>query len=160
MRNEHVTAIPGQVLAEIEGLFQQILTKLEPYRTPLTAEERREMAIVGDKTLGFLEKGEEYIGLYPELVPAWLSAADFTADFQDVQNTTSIKSLSDQAREAVYSIYYLAGNEAFHWMLDYYHSAKQAALRDVPNAKIVAGELGKRFQKSRRGAKTGDSEET
>jgi hypothetical protein len=159
MRNEHVTAIPEQVLTEIEGLFQQILTKLEPYRTPLTAEERREMAIVGDKTLGFLEKGKEYVGLYPELVPAWLNAADFTVDFKDVQNATAVKSLSDQAREAIYSIYYLAGNEAYHWMLDYYHSAKQAAARDVPNAKIVAGELGKRFGGGRRRAKTGDGGE-
>jgi hypothetical protein len=36
----------------------------------------------------------------------------------------------------------VAGNEAYHWMLDFY----QAAARDVPNAKIVADELGKRFQ--------------
>jgi hypothetical protein len=81
-------------LTEIEGLFQQILAK-EPYRTPLTPEERRDMLIIRDKTRGFLEKGKEYIDLYPDLVPAWLNASDFAADFQDVQNTTAVKNLSD-----------------------------------------------------------------
>jgi hypothetical protein len=97
MHNEHKVSIPPAVLTGIEGLFQRILAKLEPYRTPLTAEERREMAIIGDKTLAFL-------------------------------------------------IQYVAGNKAYHWMLDFYHSTKQAAGRDAPNAKIVAEELGKRFQ--------------
>ncbi|MDR2419541.1 MAG: hypothetical protein LBD79_10895, partial [Treponema sp.] len=117
MRNEHSVAIPTQVLTELEGLFQQILTKLEPYRTPLTAEERRDMAIIGDKTLGFLQKGKEYVSLYPDLVPSWLNNADLDADFDDVHNITPIKNLADQAQEAIYNIYYMAGNEAYHWML-------------------------------------------
>ncbi|MDR0645395.1 MAG: hypothetical protein LBG05_10930 [Treponema sp.] len=150
MRNEHNTAIPETVLTEIEGLFRQILTKLEPYRVPLTAEERKEMAIIGDKTLAFLRKGKEFIDLYPDLVPVWLNKADFTVDFDDVYNILPVKNLADQTREAVYNIQYLAGSESYHWMLDYYHSAKQAAARDVPNAKVVAEELGKRFQRGRR----------
>jgi hypothetical protein len=158
MHNEHSAAIPAEVLSEIETLFQQVLTKLEPYRTPLTADERRELAIVGDKSRGFLEKGKEYIDLYPDLVPSWLNRADFAADFDDMSNITAVKNLADQIREAIYNIHYLAGNEAYHWILDYYHSAKQAAVRDVPNAKIVAGELGKRFYRPRK-RNRGDKEE-
>jgi hypothetical protein len=150
MHNEHTTAIPPAVITEIEALFQQILTKLEPYRTPLTAEERREMAIVGDKTIAFLEKGREFIDLYPDLVPPWLNKTEFANDFEDVHNITPIKNLADQIQEAIYNISYLAGNEAYHWILDYYHSARQAASRDVPNAKIVADELGKRFHHGKR----------
>jgi hypothetical protein len=146
MRNEHTTAIPANVLNEVEDLFKQILTKLEPYRTPLTAEERKEMAIVGDKTLAFLEKGREFIDLYPDLVPPWLDKAGFIADYNDIQNLPPARNLSDQVQEALYNIFYVAGNEAYHWVLDLYHSCKQAAARDVPNAKIVAGELGKRFE--------------
>jgi hypothetical protein len=146
MHNEHKASIPLTVITEVEGLLQQILAKLEPYRTPLTAEERREMAIVGDKTLAFLEKGKEFIDLYPDLVPAWSDKADFAIDYDDVRNITAAKSLSDQVQESIYNIQYLAGSEAYHWVLDFYHSAKQAAVRDVPNAKIVAGELAKRFQ--------------
>jgi hypothetical protein len=150
MQNKHSAAIPAETLSEISKLFRQILTMLEPYRTPLTADERRELSIVGDKTLGFLEKGKEYIDLYPGLIPPWLNKADFTVDFDDVHNITPIKNLADQIQEAIYNIYYLAGDEAYRWMLDYYHSAKQAAGRDVPNAKIVAGELGKRFYRPRK----------
>jgi hypothetical protein len=150
MHNEHTTAIPAQVITEVEDLFQQILTKLEPYRTPLTAEERREMAIVGDKTLAFLEKGKEFIDLYPELVPPWLDKTQFTDDFNDIHNLTPVKNLADQVQEAIYNISYIAGNEAYHWILDFYHSARQAASRDVPNAKIVAGEMGKRFQHTKK----------
>ncbi|GHV27561.1 hypothetical protein AGMMS4952_09460 [Spirochaetia bacterium] len=146
MHNEHLTAIPTAVITEIEGLFQQILVKLGPYRTPLTTEERKEMAIVGDKTLAFLEKSKEFVELYPELIPAWNDKANFTDDCDDIRNLPPVKNLADQAQEAIYNIYYLAGNEAYHWALDFYNSAKHAAGRDVPNAKIVAAELGKRFQ--------------
>ncbi|GHV76423.1 hypothetical protein AGMMS49942_12440 [Spirochaetia bacterium] len=59
-----------QAETEIEDLFQQILVKLGPYRTPLTAEERKEMAIVGDKTLAFLEKSKEFVERYPDRIPA------------------------------------------------------------------------------------------
>jgi hypothetical protein len=137
--------------------LQQILTKLEPYRTPLTTEERKEMAIIGDKTLAFLEKGKEFINLYPELVPTWNDKADFAVDFDDVRNIMPAKNLADQVHEAVYNIQYVAGNEAYHWMLDFYHSAKQAASRDVANAKVVAEDLGKRFQtRGRKPAKPAD----
>ncbi|MDR3114981.1 MAG: hypothetical protein LBU25_05615 [Treponema sp.] len=156
MHNEHHTAIPAKVLSEIGDLFHQILSKLEPYRTPLTTEERREMVIIGDKSLGFLGKGKEYIDLYPDLVPSWLNKEDFTVDAEDVQNITSIKNLADQVQEALYNIQYLAGSEAYHWMLDYYHSVKQAAARDIPNAKLVAEDLGKRFRRGRRQAKEGE----
>jgi hypothetical protein len=160
MHNEHTAAIPVQTLTEIAGLFQQVLAKLEPYRTPLTAEERKEMAIAGDKTLAFLEKGKEYVDLYPDLVPTWLSGVDFAADFDDVHNITPIKSLADQIQEAIYNIYYLAGDEAYHWMLDYYQAVKHAASRDVPNAKVVADELGKRFRRNRKRAKGADEEQS
>jgi hypothetical protein len=153
MQNAHSIAIPADVLREVEGLFKEILAKLEPYRTPLTADERRELIIVGDKTLGFLEKGKEYIELYPELIPVWLKKDEFAVDFDDVHNITPLKNLVDQAQDAIYNIQYLAGNEAYHWMLDYYQGVKQAASRNVPNAKIVAEELGKRFQRSRRRTK-------
>jgi hypothetical protein len=157
MRNDHNVSIPSDVLTELEGLFQQILAKLEPYRTPLTAAERKEMAIIGDKTLAFLEKGKEFTDLYPDLVPTWSDKADFAVDFDEVHNITPVKNLADQVHEAIYNIQYVAGNEAYHWMLDFYHSAKQAAARDVPNAKIVAEELGKRFQT--RGRKPSDPAE-
>jgi hypothetical protein len=146
MHNEHNSSIPSAVITEVEDLLKQALAKLEPYRTPLTVEERKEMALVGDKTIAFLEKGKEYTDLYPELIPAWSDKKDFITDFDDVRNLTSIRSLADQVQESLYNIYYLAGNEAYHWMLDFYHSVKQAAGRDVPNAKIVADDLGKRFK--------------
>ncbi|MDR0539449.1 MAG: hypothetical protein LBG74_02945 [Spirochaetaceae bacterium] len=146
MHNMHTAAIPAAVITEISDLLQQVLTKLEPYRSPLTTEERKEMAIVGDKTIAFLEKGKEFVDLYPGLVPPWLNKADFTNDYDDIRNLPPVKNLAEQVVEALYNIFYLSGNEAYHWMLDLYHSCKQAASRDVPNAKIVADELGKRFQ--------------
>lgn len=150
MHNEHRQSIPPAVVSEIEGLLQQIMTKLEPYKTPLTTAERREMVVVGDKTLGFIEKGKDFIDLYPELLPPWNNTLEFMADFEDVHNLTGVKSLADQVQTALYDIFYTAGNEAYHWMLDFYHSAKQAASRDVLNAKLVASELGKRFYRSRK----------
>jgi hypothetical protein len=54
---------------------------------------------------GFLEKGKEYIDLYPDLVPAWLNASDFAADFQDVQNTTAVKNLSDRGSQNTFRGY-------------------------------------------------------
>jgi hypothetical protein len=96
-------------------------------------------------------------GAVSGLVPPWLNKAEFTADIDDVQNVLPIKNLADQVQEAIYNISYLAGNEAYHWILDYYHSARQAANRDVPNAKIVADELGKRFKsRGRKSSKPAD----
>jgi hypothetical protein len=149
MQNEHRQSIPANVVSEIEGLLQQILTKLEPYQTPLTAAERQEKAIVGDKTIGFIEKGREYVDLYPELIPPWLNTSDFVADFDDFHNLTGVRSLAGQVQITLSDIYYLSGSESYHAILDLYHSAKQAATRDIPNAKLVATELAKHFHHPR-----------
>jgi hypothetical protein len=99
-----------------------------------------------------------FLGIFIKLNTLRLSKADFAVDFDDVHNITPVKNLAGQIQEGVYNIYYLAGDDAYHWMLDYYHAAKQAAARDVPKAGLVAGELGKRFYRPRRKSK-GDSDE-
>jgi hypothetical protein len=64
---ELINVIPSDVLEEVQGMIQEISGKLEPYVTALTPSERRKMPKMGQKSLNFVEKAEEYARQNPNI---------------------------------------------------------------------------------------------
>jgi hypothetical protein len=66
MEDKHVTPIPSDVLAQANIDAANAL--LAPYLLPLTPDERHDLPKMGDKTLSFVEKAQDYAHKYPRPV--------------------------------------------------------------------------------------------
>ncbi|MDR2065825.1 MAG: hypothetical protein LBP85_09000, partial [Prevotellaceae bacterium] len=70
MEEKHVIPIPPNVLSQAQSYIDNAIAVLAPYLLPLTPTERRDMAKMGDKTLSFVEKAQDYAHKYPALCPS------------------------------------------------------------------------------------------
>jgi hypothetical protein len=145
MENKHAILIPTDVINQAKSLLQQAGTLLTPYVTPLTPSERRTIAKMGEKTLGFVEKSHEFATDNPTLVPSYLDMTAFGIDFADAHNLWSLFLLTQQLHENVDDTTMVAGSEAYQAALVFYNSVKMATRQDIPGAKAIYAELKKRF---------------
>jgi hypothetical protein len=58
---------------QVKTKAEEIKALLAPYITPLTPEQRRALAKMGDKTLAFVEKAHELALINPLFVPPFLN---------------------------------------------------------------------------------------
>jgi hypothetical protein len=158
MADKHSVFIPADILAQIQSLLQQANSLLLPYATPLTPDERRIIAKMGEKTLSFVEKSHEFALQNPNLVPPFLDMAAFDIDFADAHNLWTVLLVSQQIHENLDDTTMVAGSEAYQAALVFYNSVKMAARQDVPGAKAVYEELKKRFPRNKR--KNSNDEDT
>jgi hypothetical protein len=145
MDNKHSTAIPANILTQVQGFIKQANTALLPYVKSLTPNERQIMAKMGEKTLSFVEKAHEFALQNANLVPPFLDMKEFDTDFADAHNLWAVLLASQQLHENLDDTTMVAGSEAYQAALIFYNSAKMAAKQDIPGAKAVFEELRKRF---------------
>ncbi|MDR0537354.1 MAG: hypothetical protein LBH04_04835 [Tannerellaceae bacterium] len=145
MRNNiHQQAIPAQVLQEIHTKLKDAYALLTPYAVPLTPAERKYILKMGPRTLEFVEKAHEFASQNPSLRPSFLDMTVYDADFADAHNLWSIQNTAEQINELLADTAMAAGSDAYHESLIFYRSVKEAASQDVPGAKAISEELGKR----------------
>ncbi|MDR1369585.1 MAG: hypothetical protein LBJ72_05595 [Dysgonamonadaceae bacterium] len=133
----------------MQNLLKQVNSILLPYVTPLTPDERRIMAKMGEKTLSFVEKAHEFAVQNPNLVPPYLDMQAFDIDFADAHNLLAALLISQQLHENIDDTSMVAGSESDQAALVFYNSVKMAARQDIPGAKAVFEELRKRFPHGR-----------
>jgi hypothetical protein len=143
--NVHVKAISPADLEEANKLILRLLEILFPYATPLTAQDRKELPIMGEKSLSFVEKSFEYAKGNPDLRPNLLNLDDYSIDVADAVGLRVLKNNLHQAYEIVDDIVTLAGSEAYQSSLVFYAYVKFLAANDTPGAKTVYNELKTRF---------------
>jgi hypothetical protein len=143
--NVHSRAIPPEVVEALTKKIREINEMLAPYATPLTAHERRELPVMGDKTLGFVEKAYEYAKENADLCPGFLDLDAFATDMADATGLRVVRNSVNQAFEVVDDIVLLAGSEAYQSALAFYNYIKLLVSQDVPRSKTVYDELKKRF---------------
>ncbi len=122
---------------------------LKPYLVALTTEERRGLPKMSDRTTPFVEKALDYAQTNPALAPSFLNVQEFKVDLEAVYQLTELLRTVDQLSTLLNDTVLLAGSEAYEAALSFYSSVKQAAKVNVPGAKGIADDLGKRFEKSR-----------
>jgi hypothetical protein len=149
-KNKHAQAIPVEVLRDAQTKLNDLNALLSKYELQLTPDERRSMLVMGDKTLGFVEKAYDFAVQNPALVPAYLDMAEFSIDKTDAIGLRTLLNTAQQVVEGIADTEMAAGSEAYQAALVFYNSVKVAAAQDVYGAKAVYEELKKRFPGTKR----------
>ena len=150
MKNIHDESIPQEILAEAKTKLDEVNALLETYLTTLTKEERIALPKMGEKSLAFVTKANEYSKQHAELRPSFSTQDEFDIDVADATGLLPIESMLNQLASQVDDTAMLAGSEAYTQALIFYNNAKMAAKNNVPGAKEVYDDLKSRFPGSRR----------
>jgi len=145
MNNNHNQSIPAEVLAQAIAKINEAGALLNPFLVTLTPTERADMLKMGDKTLGFVQKTNDYSKTNPEFAPGYLNLGDFNIDFADSQNLVSILNILTQFSNGIDDTKMVAGSEAYQAALLYYNGVQRAVEMNVPGAKAIYDELKNRF---------------
>ncbi len=159
LQNQISIQIPPKERQAIIQKLEEVYTALKPYVIALTLEERRQLPKMSDGNAPFVEKALRYAKAQPELAPPFLKVEEMDIDFKAVNDLASILHVANRISSDLDDTIKLAGSEAWMAALAYYNSVKLGAKMNVPGARTVYEDLGKRFEKrSRRTEDTGDQE--
>ncbi|MDR2131669.1 MAG: hypothetical protein LBP56_11000 [Odoribacteraceae bacterium] len=145
MENRHILPIPPNVLSQAQTKIDEANALLAPYLLPLTPEERHDLAKMGNKTLSFVEKAQDYAHKYPQLCPSYLNLTAFDTDMSDATGLRTVHISAKQLSETIDDTVIVAGSEAYQAALTFYNAIKAAAAQDIPGAKAVYADLKARF---------------
>jgi hypothetical protein len=149
-QNQIELRIPEADLADIKGAIDILRAKLLPHLKTLSAQDRRKMLKMGDRTVAFVQKAFEYGTRQPKLVPSFLDMESFSRDINGIQLMQElIRGLSPLC-EALEDSLMLSGSEAYQGSLLFYQNAKMAARSKDPDAKLIANDLAERFKGARK----------
>lgn len=155
--NQISVEIPVSVITDVTEKLQACKTLLAPYLQALTADQRKSIFKMGDKTLATVQKVKSYMETNPEFTPAYRDKTEFLKDEAVVTSLTPLENLAKQLSSDIEDTVMLAGSEALVAALLYYGTTKEAAAKGVTTAKPVYEDLSQRF--ARKGNKTLPSKE-
>ncbi|PZU93572.1 MAG: hypothetical protein DCF32_23190 [Leptolyngbya sp.] len=137
-------------LNEIKAALATIQQKL-PFLVHLTADERRRLYKMGDKSLSFVSNSLTAAQNNPEILPASFDTAELARDYQLATVLSELRLNLRQMTEKVDDTLLAVGSEAMTSSLSVYDYVKAAAKRQ-PGLKAVAAQLGERFKSMRQKA--------
>ena len=141
LTNEQVKAINDSVKVIVETL--------EPVVIALLAEDKKNMAKLGEKSVSFAEKTMQYMETNPEFLPAYVSVAEVKKDYTAFNQLNTILRPLMQIIGNVDDTATLCGSDTINACLTYYASVSQAAKMKVPNAQAIYDDLSQRFEGQR-----------
>ena len=140
-------------LSSALSIIQNAIDVLTPHMATLTAEERKEIAKMSDKTVAFVTKTVNYCNTNPEFTPSYLSLDELKKDLNLVNVLKQLLDKATQLCQALEDTTMLAGSEAYLAALMYYNSVKGAAKQGVMSAEPIYNDLAERFPSTNRGKK-------
>ncbi|WP_163324480.1 hypothetical protein [Draconibacterium mangrovi] len=152
MDNKINFTIPAETVTQVNEALTTISTALQPYVIALSADERRELPKMSDKTQPFVDKALDYLSRAPQFAPPYMDVDgmrnDMTVHNQLMPLLRQVRILSDNLDDTTME----AGAESYVAALMYYNSVKMAAKMDIPGAKSIYDDLSKRFEKTTTGS--------
>ena len=150
MSSQNVVSIqiPNDKVTEMQGHITALQTLLEEYLIAMSAQERHDLLKMNDKTVPFVEKTLEYTKTDPKFVPNYMDAREFEVDYNAVETLKTFYIPLSQLCSNLSDTIMLSGSEAYDAALTYYSTVKEAAKKNVPGAKTIKEDLGKRFVKA------------
>ena len=137
--------IPAADQADIELAIQTLEDKLLPHLITLSAEERKEIPKMGDRSFTFVKDTKMHIDQNPSLVPGYLDINEMGVDLQAVELLQGYYYLLRQITQGLDDTTMLAGSEALTTALSFYRAVKGAAKQKAPGAKVVYDDLKRYF---------------
>ena len=143
--NQASIRIAAADLAEINTSIQTLQTKLLPYLVALSPDDRRELPKMGDKTISFVQKAQEYCSQNPDLVPPFLDVGEFDVDITTYEQIRSMYQPLMQITDTMRDTMLLTGSEAYSASLMFYNTIRHAAKSKVQKAETIYNDLSARF---------------
>lgn len=138
-----------QLTDEEKATIKQALTDLNnvlmPKLTVLGKGEKRDLLIMGDKSVAFVEKALEVSRQENGLLSSFIEQQAFESDVKAIETLRSFEYQVKAINSAIDDSYALAGNEAYKTALMVYSLMKNAAKIGHPGAKEKVEELSARF---------------
>jgi hypothetical protein len=129
--------------------FREVDT-LIPFAVKLSAEDRRKMASMGKKTIGFVEHALGYATTQPQLIPNYVDLDQKKRDMIIAVQLVEILSVLNPVREKLRDTLMVAGGEAYLSARVIYDAAKMAVKSGLPGSESVAKDLGSIFKRPRK----------
>lgn len=148
-KNQISVEIPETVIASVLQKLNACKTELAPYMQGLTADERRDLFKMGDKTVSTVQKTQSYTETNPEFIPTYMDVSEFNRDVNVVNQLKPIEDLVQQLGVDVSDTRMLAGSEALQQALLYYGQVREADSKGVPSSRAVYEDLQARFSRKR-----------
>jgi hypothetical protein len=145
MDNKISIAIPDAVQKQVLTKLTELKGLLAPYLIALTPQQRQAILKMGDRSQPFVDKSLEYAQRNPNLLPSFLNLAEWKKDSAGRKQLTDMHYVLAELGSNVADTNMQCGSEAYNQALLFYNSVKLAAKNNVPDAKVIAEELGKRF---------------
>lgn len=136
----------AKINAAILALKDTLLPKLKS----LKSEEKKEMAIMGEKTTSFVQKALEHGNANPELVPKYLDMDEFGRDMKAVNELNSFYRPLLQITDMLSDTLALSGSDAYAAALVIYGSVKDAKGSNVAKAETIYSDLSSRFTRGKK----------
>lgn len=138
--------IPAETLADINTKLTAVNTALANFLLfNLTAEERKAMRVMGDKSIAFVQKSLEYAENNQALIPSYLDLTEAKKDFALAHDLYGILQQLNTLQRAVEDTMMVAGSEAYDAALIFYNSVRGASRVNVPGSEAVYNDLQQRF---------------
>ncbi|TGE23687.1 hypothetical protein E5K00_00300 [Hymenobacter aquaticus] len=145
MLNRISVILPADVKSKVEAALATMQRELAPYLHPLTAEQRQEITKMGDRSVAFMQKIEEYATATPSFVPSFVSLSDLRDDVQATADLGSVLRPLQQLTTDLESTMMQTGGEAYSDALAVYRNIQSAAKANAPGAQAAHDELKQRF---------------
>lgn len=111
----------------------------------LTADDRKNMLKMGDKTLAFVQKTITYANQNAALVPVFLNLPEANKDLQLADDLNDIYKALLTLITSVEDALMISGSEAYNAALIFYASVKGAARSNVAGSQAIYDDLKQRF---------------
>ena len=148
-QNQISVEIPDAVITSVVRKLGECKTELAPFMQGLTAEERRDLFKMGDKTVATVQKTQSYVETNPEFIPAYMDVREFNRDVTVVNQLKPIEDLVSQLGVDISDTRMLAGSEALQQSLLYYGQVREADSKGVPSSSAIYEDLQPRFSRKR-----------
>ena len=145
MSNQITAAIPADELAKALEHLKQARAVLAPHLHALTPDERKNLAKMGDKSVGFMAKILDYAANSPTFVPAFISFDELKQDVGVAAALAPLEQFAAQLALDLNSTTMLAGAEGMAQASPVYKNIKFLAEQKQPGAQAAYDDLRQRF---------------
>jgi len=120
-------------------------TELIPLLVALSADNKRNLPMVGERLINFVEQAIKSADQNPDLIPPYIKLEGVKVDMETWKYMNALSKELEYIVSLLNDTAALSGSEAYSSMLSYYNFLKQAAKDGVPGAKPIYDNLKHHF---------------
>jgi len=132
-------------LKQVKDAIAVLNATLMPKLKTLSAQDKKELPKMGDRSAAFVQKAFEYSQKHEGLRPAWLDVSAFAVDVNAVATLRQLSHDVQPLVDALDDSLALSGSEAYQAALMFYGNVRSAAKLNVKSAQGVYDDLAARF---------------